>query len=50
LRRTFLEMEASKYFSLGNDKWSSQRILALNGWTGYSDEGSNAWVMVGHPF
>jgi hypothetical protein len=33
---TFLEAEASKYFSFGPGRWSSQRILALNGWTGYS--------------
>jgi hypothetical protein len=33
---TFLEAEASKYFSFGAGKWSSQRILALNGWTAYS--------------
>jgi hypothetical protein len=33
---TFVEAEASKYFSLGHGQWSSQRILALNGWTAYS--------------
>lgn len=33
---TFLEAEASKYFSLGTDRWASQRVLALNAWTAYS--------------
>ena len=33
---TFVEAEASKYFALGEDRWASQRILALNAWTGYS--------------
>ncbi|MEH6590650.1 MAG: BamA/TamA family outer membrane protein [Halioglobus sp.] len=32
----FLELEASKYFSLGASNWASQRIIALNAWTGYS--------------
>ena len=32
----FIEAEASKYLSFGPGKWSSQRILALNAWTGYS--------------
>ncbi|WP_299568302.1 BamA/TamA family outer membrane protein [uncultured Shewanella sp.] len=33
---TFLEFEASKYFSFGQSDYASQRILALNFWTGYS--------------
>ncbi|MFS1439341.1 BamA/TamA family outer membrane protein [Shewanella sp. 10N.286.48.A6] len=33
---TFIEFEASKYFSFGASDWASQRILALNFWTGYS--------------
>jgi hypothetical protein len=33
---SFVEFEASKYFSLGSGKWSRQRILALNAWTAYS--------------
>jgi hypothetical protein len=31
---TFIELEASKYFSLGSSDWAKQRILALNFWTG----------------
>lgn len=31
---TFVEFEASKYFSLGDSSWSRQRIVALNFWTG----------------
>lgn len=31
---TFIEFEASKYFSLGKSKWARQRIIALNFWTG----------------
>ncbi len=31
---TFLEFEASKYFSLGSSDWARQRIIALNVWTG----------------
>jgi outer membrane protein assembly factor BamA len=31
---TFLEFEASKYFSLGASNWAKQRIIALNMWTG----------------
>jgi outer membrane protein assembly factor BamA len=31
-----VELEASKYFSLGASRWARQRILALNGWTAYS--------------
>lgn len=33
---TFVEMEASKYFSLGASRWARQRIIALNAWTAYS--------------
>jgi hypothetical protein len=33
---TFLEFEASKYFSLGSSDWAKQRIIALNMWTGMS--------------
>ena len=31
---TFIEFEASKYFSLGSSDWARQRIIALNVWTG----------------
>ena len=31
---TFIEFEASKYFSLGSSTWARQRIIALNLWTG----------------
>jgi Omp85 superfamily domain len=33
---SFLELEASKYFSLGASKSARQRILAFNAWTAYS--------------
>jgi Omp85 superfamily domain len=33
---TFIEFEASKYFSLGDSNWARQRIVALNFWTGDS--------------
>ncbi len=33
---TFLEFEASKYFSLSASNWAKQRIIALNFWTGVS--------------
>lgn len=33
---TFMEVEASKYFSLGPDRYARQRIVALNVWSGYS--------------
>ncbi|MEZ9140922.1 MULTISPECIES: BamA/TamA family outer membrane protein [unclassified Shewanella] len=33
---TFIEFEASKYFSFGESEYASQRILAMNFWTGYS--------------
>ena len=31
---TFIELEVSKYFSLGGSDWARQRIIALNLWTG----------------
>jgi len=31
---TFVEFEASKYFSLGETDWARQRVIALNLWTG----------------
>jgi hypothetical protein len=54
---SLVEAEASKYFSFGPGRWSSQRILALNGWTAYSpswelkfnDEGGSR-VENGPPF
>jgi hypothetical protein len=33
---TFVELEASKYFSLGSSRHAHQRIIALNAWTAYS--------------
>jgi outer membrane protein assembly factor BamA len=33
---TYLEFEASKYFSFGSSHWARQRIVALNFWTSYS--------------
>jgi Omp85 superfamily domain len=42
---SFVEAEASKYFDLGSDSWSRQRILALNAWTGYSP----SWDVVNTP-
>ncbi|ROS01981.1 surface antigen-like protein [Sinobacterium caligoides] len=33
---SFVELEASKYFSLGSSRYAHQRIVALNFWTGYS--------------
>ena len=33
---TFVEFEASKYFSLGKSAWAKQRVIALNFWTGDS--------------
>ena len=35
-RWDFVEIEASKYFSLGGSDWARQRIIALNAWTAYS--------------
>ncbi len=31
---TFIEFEASKYFSLGSSEYAKERIIALNFWTG----------------
>ena len=31
---TFIELEASQYFSLGSSAWARQRVVALNFWTG----------------
>ncbi len=31
---SFIEFEASKYFSLGESDWAKQRVVALNFWTG----------------
>ena len=42
---TFVEFEASKYFSLGQSNWAKQRVVALNFWTGDSpswEENTNA--------
>jgi len=42
---TFVEFEASKYFSLGESNWAKQRIVALNFWTGDTpswEENTNA--------
>ncbi|NRD74955.1 BamA/TamA family outer membrane protein [Shewanella sp. VB17] len=33
---TFMNLDMSKYFSLGESAYASQRIVALNFWTGYS--------------
>jgi hypothetical protein len=33
---TFVEFEASKYFSMGKSAWAKQRVIALNFWTGDS--------------
>jgi hypothetical protein len=35
---TFMEFEASKYFSLDASDFALQRVIALNMWTGYSPE------------
>ncbi|MDX2320008.1 MAG: BamA/TamA family outer membrane protein [Moritella sp.] len=35
-RWTFIDLEMSKYVSLGQSKTASQRIIAMNFWTGYS--------------
>ncbi len=54
---TFLEAEASKYFSLGESLWASQRVVALNAWTAYSpswdleyDADGGRRVVTGPPF
>jgi hypothetical protein len=53
----FLELEASKYFSLGGSDWARQRIIALNAWTGYSpswdvvsDAQGDSTIVDGPPF
>ncbi|MDX1281875.1 BamA/TamA family outer membrane protein [Shewanella colwelliana] len=33
---TFINLDMSKYFSLGSSDYASQRVIALNFWTGYS--------------
>lgn len=35
-RWTFIDLEMSKYVSLGQSEGASQRIIAMNFWTGYS--------------
>ncbi|MGR5488604.1 BamA/TamA family outer membrane protein, partial [Vibrio alfacsensis] len=35
----------SKYFSLGKSDWASQRIIAMNFWTGYSP----TWEVTDNP-
>jgi hypothetical protein len=54
---TFVEFEASKYFSLGANSFSKQNIIALNTWIGYSpswqeitDNKGNSQVINGAPF
>ena len=50
---TFVEFEASKYFSLGASQWAKQRIVALNFWTGDSlnweeNSGDDGNIVVTH--
>jgi hypothetical protein len=50
---TFIEFEASKYFSLGASDWAKQRIVALNFWTGHTptweeDTDANGDIVVTH--
>lgn len=33
---SFINLDVSKYFSLGSSEYASQRVIALNFWTGYS--------------
>ena len=54
---TFIEFEASKYFSFGASSFAKQNILALNMWAGYSpswqvniDEQGNSFVSNNAPF
>ena len=54
---SFIEMEASKYFSLGATSFAKQNIIALNGWLGYSpswqvnsDDMGNSQVTNNAPF
>ena len=53
----FVEIEASKYISLGGNERARQRIIALNAWTGYSpswdtqsDDQGGTQVSDGPPF
>lgn len=54
---SFYEFDASKFLSFGASDWASQRILALNIWTGYSptwnvvtDSQGNRMVEGGAPY
>lgn len=54
---TFIEFEASKYFSFGANDFAKQSVLALNFWTGYSpswqvnyDGNGNSQVSDNAPF
>lgn len=54
---TFIEIEASKYFSFGKTSFAKQNILALNMWGAYSpswtvnrDEQGNSYVSHSAPF
>jgi hypothetical protein len=54
---TFVEVEASKYFSLGANSFAKQNIIALNAWVGYSpswqvttDSEGNSQVISSPPF
>lgn len=54
---TFIEFEASKYFSFGANSFAKQNILALNMWAGYSpswqvnyDDQGNSLVSNNAPF
>lgn len=53
---SFIEFEASKYFSLGETSFAKQNILAFNAWAGYSpswevlyDENGKSKVINGAP-
>ncbi len=52
----FIELETSKYFSLGGNSFAKQNIIALNAWVGYSpswqastDEAGNTKVINNAP-
>lgn len=54
---TFVELEMSKYFSLGKSAFAKQNIIALNAWLGYSpswqlsyDDTGNSQVSNNAPF
>ncbi len=56
-RWDFVEVEVSKYFSLGKSSFAKQNIIALNAWLGYSpsweviyDEAGNSQVINHAPF